>query len=149
MNFIITVGKKNGVSASNVRKLVSGNTNCLSDLPGNDSERFDQIFDLVDMMLADGITIARSKPARAASISASVMVSGGAMRSELSQNKNQSVRMPSAASAWSIMGLSTSNDSNSTAISRPQLRTSRMAGCCKPARSRAALAGTAASRFSS
>jgi hypothetical protein len=49
MNFIITVGKKNGVSATDVRKLVAGQTNCLSDLPGNDSERFDQIFDLVDM----------------------------------------------------------------------------------------------------
>jgi len=55
MNFIITVGKKNGVSAPEVRKLVAGNTNCTSDLPDNDSERFDQIFDLVDMMLADGI----------------------------------------------------------------------------------------------
>jgi uncharacterized tellurite resistance protein B-like protein len=55
MNFIITVGKKNGVSAGDVRKLVAGQTNCLADLPGNDSERFDQIFDLVDMMLADGI----------------------------------------------------------------------------------------------
>ncbi|QKG55887.1 TerB family tellurite resistance protein [Hymenobacter sp. BRD128] len=55
MNFIITVGKKNGVSANDVRKLVAGQTNCLADLPGNDSERFDQIFDLVDMMLADGI----------------------------------------------------------------------------------------------
>lgn len=55
MNFIITVGKKNGVSASDVRKLVAGETRCVSDLPANDSERFDQIFDLVDMMLADGI----------------------------------------------------------------------------------------------
>ena len=55
LNFIITVGKKNGVSAPEVRKLVAGNTNCISDLPTNDSERFDQIFDLVDMMLADGI----------------------------------------------------------------------------------------------
>ena len=55
MNFIITVGKKNGMSAPNVRKLVSGQTNCDSDVPTNDSERFDQIFDLVDMMLADGI----------------------------------------------------------------------------------------------
>jgi uncharacterized tellurite resistance protein B-like protein len=55
MNFIITVGKKNGVSANEVRKIVAGQTNCLADLPGTDSERFDQIFDLVDMMLADGI----------------------------------------------------------------------------------------------
>ena len=55
MNFIITVGKKNGVSSGDVRKLVAGETRCVSDLPANDSERFDQIFDLVDMMLADGI----------------------------------------------------------------------------------------------
>ena len=55
MSFIITVGKKNGVSASEVRKLVNGNAADVSDLPSTDSERFDQIFDLVDMMLADGI----------------------------------------------------------------------------------------------
>ena len=55
LNFIITVGKKNGIPAAEVRKLVAGDTNCVSDLPTNDSERFDQIFDLVDMMLADGV----------------------------------------------------------------------------------------------
>jgi len=55
MNFIITVGKKNGMGATEVRKIVDGNTNCLSDLPTTDSDRFDQIFDLVDMMLSDGI----------------------------------------------------------------------------------------------
>ncbi|AWM32695.1 TerB family tellurite resistance protein [Hymenobacter nivis] len=55
MNFIITVGKKNGMGATEVRKIVAGNTNCLSDLPNTDSERFDQIYDLVDMMLSDGI----------------------------------------------------------------------------------------------
>ena len=55
MNFIITVGKKNGVSASDVRKIVLGKSGGESDVPSNDSERFDQIFDLVDMMLADGV----------------------------------------------------------------------------------------------
>lgn len=55
MNFIITVGKKNGMSGPDVRKLVAGQTSYESDIPNNDSERFDQIFDLVDMMLADGI----------------------------------------------------------------------------------------------
>lgn len=55
MNFIITVGKKNGMAAAEVRKIVAGNTNCLSDLPSNDPERFDQIYDLVEMMLSDGI----------------------------------------------------------------------------------------------
>lgn len=55
LNFIITVGKKNGISAQDVRKLVAGDTRCQADLPTTDSERFDQIFDLVDMMLADGV----------------------------------------------------------------------------------------------
>lgn len=55
MNFIITVGKKNGLSGPAVRKLVADQTNGESDIPNNDSERFDQIFDLVDMMLADGV----------------------------------------------------------------------------------------------
>ena len=55
MSFIITVGKKNGMSASDVRKLVADEKSYQSDLPANDSERFDQIFDLVDMMLADGV----------------------------------------------------------------------------------------------
>ena len=55
MSFIQAVGKKNGISASEVQALVSGNKGASSHLPTNDSERFDQIFDLVDMMLADGI----------------------------------------------------------------------------------------------
>ena len=55
LKFIITVGQKNGVSASEVRKIVQSGTSDTADLPTNDSERFDQIFDLIDMMLADGI----------------------------------------------------------------------------------------------
>lgn len=55
MSFIIAVGKKNGISSSEVQSLVSGATVATNELPTNDSERFDQIFDLVDMMLADGI----------------------------------------------------------------------------------------------
>ena len=54
MNFIIAVGKKNGISSSEVQDLVTGAKGASNDLPTNDSERFDQIFDLVDMMLADG-----------------------------------------------------------------------------------------------
>lgn len=55
MNFIVAVGKKNGMRPTEVRNVVanSGSVNLL--LPDNDSERFDQIFDLVDMMLADGV----------------------------------------------------------------------------------------------
>ncbi|WP_046243413.1 tellurite resistance TerB family protein [Hymenobacter terrenus] len=55
MNFILTVGKKNGMSSSDIQALVSGAKGASNDLPTNDSERFDQIFDLVDMMLADGV----------------------------------------------------------------------------------------------
>jgi len=54
-NFIVAVGKKNGMSASDVQTLIAGATGASNDLPTNDSDRFDQIFDLVDMMLADGI----------------------------------------------------------------------------------------------
>ena len=56
MNFILAVGKKNGINSTEVQSLVSGSKGIEnSDLPTNDSERFDQIFDLVDMMLADGV----------------------------------------------------------------------------------------------
>jgi len=55
MNFILAVGKKNGVNSADVQALVSGSKDASNDLPTNDSERFDQIFDLVDMMLADGV----------------------------------------------------------------------------------------------
>jgi uncharacterized membrane protein YebE (DUF533 family) len=55
MNFILAVGKKNGLNQADVQALISGAKGTSSYLPSNDSERFDQIFDLVDMMLADGI----------------------------------------------------------------------------------------------
>ena len=55
MDFILAVGKRNGINPSDVQALVSGTKSGNSDLPTNDSERFDQIFDLVDMMLADGV----------------------------------------------------------------------------------------------
>ncbi len=55
MDFIMSVGRKNGVAASDVKALVAGNRTAPCILPSTDSERFDQIYDLVDMMLADGI----------------------------------------------------------------------------------------------
>ena len=55
MNFILAVGKKNGVNSTDVQALISGSKDAGNELPTNDSERFDQIFDLVDMMLADGV----------------------------------------------------------------------------------------------
>ncbi|MFD2784114.1 tellurite resistance TerB family protein [Hymenobacter rubripertinctus] len=55
MNFIVAVGRKNGMRSGEVRSIVGNASNVHMVLPDNDSERFDQIFDLVDMMLADGI----------------------------------------------------------------------------------------------
>ncbi|WP_018479047.1 tellurite resistance TerB family protein [Pontibacter roseus] len=55
MDFIIGIGKKHGMKASEVRNLLSQVNDAKPQLPSNDSERFDQIYDLVEMMLADGI----------------------------------------------------------------------------------------------
>ena len=55
MAFITAVGKKNGISSADVQALISGAKGGSTDLPTNDAERFDQIYDLVDMMLADGV----------------------------------------------------------------------------------------------
>jgi uncharacterized membrane protein YebE (DUF533 family) len=55
MTFIVAVGKKNGMRAEDVRNLVANTNTPTMLVPDNDSERFDQIFDLVDMMLADGV----------------------------------------------------------------------------------------------
>ncbi len=55
MKFIVAIGQKNGMRPSEVRDLLSNAPSTEPQLPCNDSERFDQIFDLVEMMLADGI----------------------------------------------------------------------------------------------
>lgn len=55
INFIVAIGQKHGLKANEVRELISSTQASDTQLPTNDSERFDQIYDLVDMMLADGI----------------------------------------------------------------------------------------------
>ncbi len=55
MNYIIAIGKKNGLKQEEVRTLLANAHSAKFELPANDSERFDQIYDLVEMMLADGI----------------------------------------------------------------------------------------------
>ncbi|MCA8829820.1 tellurite resistance TerB family protein [Hymenobacter pini] len=55
LSFIAAVGKRGGLRADEVRSIVGNSSNINLIIPDNDSERFDQIFDLVDMMLADGI----------------------------------------------------------------------------------------------
>lgn len=55
MNYLITIGTKNGLKPDDVRTLLAHTDKVKLEIPNNDSERFDQIFDLVEMMLADGI----------------------------------------------------------------------------------------------
>ena len=55
LNYIIAVGQKNGLKPEDVRTLIANGEKVQVHLPENDSERFDQIYDLVEMMLADGI----------------------------------------------------------------------------------------------
>ncbi|MDQ3290878.1 MAG: TerB family tellurite resistance protein [Bacteroidota bacterium] len=55
MNYIIAIGLKNGLKQEEVRSLLANASTAKFELPANDSERFDQIYDLVEMMLADGI----------------------------------------------------------------------------------------------
>ncbi|MBC5772539.1 TerB family tellurite resistance protein [Pontibacter sp. KCTC 32443] len=55
INFIISIGTRHGMRASEVKDLLSGSSKITPQLPSNDSERFDQIYDMVEMMLADGI----------------------------------------------------------------------------------------------
>lgn len=55
MNYIVSIGKKNGIRPEEVRALLANASTVKFVGPANDSERFDQIYDLVEMMLADGI----------------------------------------------------------------------------------------------
>ncbi|OKL39939.1 tellurite resistance TerB family protein [Pontibacter flavimaris] len=55
MKFIVAIGAKHGLKADEVRGLLSDVKLKAPQLPTNDAERFDQIYDLVEMMLADGI----------------------------------------------------------------------------------------------
>ncbi|MDX5480969.1 MAG: TerB family tellurite resistance protein [Hymenobacteraceae bacterium] len=55
MDFIVHIGTKHGMKPEEVRELIANTAKTEPQLPTNDSERFDQIYDLVDMMLADGI----------------------------------------------------------------------------------------------
>jgi uncharacterized tellurite resistance protein B-like protein len=55
LNYIVAVGQKNGLKPEEVRSLIANGNNANFHMPENDSERFDQLYDLVEMMLADGI----------------------------------------------------------------------------------------------
>jgi len=55
MNFIIAIGQRHGMKAKEVRSLLEDVSSKAPQLPSTDAERFDQIYDLVEMILADGI----------------------------------------------------------------------------------------------
>jgi uncharacterized tellurite resistance protein B-like protein len=52
--YIYKVGEKHGFKSTELDSMILESTNEELRIPSNDSERFDQIFDLVQMMLADG-----------------------------------------------------------------------------------------------
>lgn len=55
LSFLIKVGERNGVSSNDIRKMISRTTTVKVDKPESDNERFEIIFDLIQMMLADGV----------------------------------------------------------------------------------------------
>lgn len=55
VKFIKEVGKKNGLNDAEVKEIIENPTSVNISIPDNDSERFDQIFDLVQMMMRDGV----------------------------------------------------------------------------------------------
>ncbi|WP_227006238.1 tellurite resistance TerB family protein [Rufibacter latericius] len=55
MEHIIAIGERKGMRAQDVRALLANCGNVKLTMPNNDIDRFDQVYDLVEMMLADGI----------------------------------------------------------------------------------------------
>lgn len=53
--FLIKVGARNGVYENDIKKMLDRTTTVKVSKPDNDSERFDVIYDLIEMVLADGI----------------------------------------------------------------------------------------------
>src|SRR5437879_5490979 len=54
LSFIYKIGAKQGLKESEVDALIKDSKVTDLEIPSNDSERFDQIFDLVQLMAADG-----------------------------------------------------------------------------------------------
>ncbi len=53
---IFDIGVKNGLSINDVKKIIKSDSKSIEfKVPDNDSERFDELYDLVSMMLADGV----------------------------------------------------------------------------------------------
>ena len=54
-HMIKTIAKANGLSASEVKSILENPTAVDLALPDNNEDRFNQMFDLVQMMMADGV----------------------------------------------------------------------------------------------
>jgi hypothetical protein len=52
---LFSIGERNGLSEEDVEAIVEETTPSEAHIPLNDSERFDDLFDLVHLMLVDGI----------------------------------------------------------------------------------------------
>lgn len=53
---IFDIGVKNGLSIDEVKKIIKSDSKSIEfKVPDNDSDRFDELYDLVSMMLADGV----------------------------------------------------------------------------------------------
>ncbi|WP_192820506.1 TerB family tellurite resistance protein [Rufibacter sp. LB8] len=55
MDHIISIGERKGMRPQDIRSLLADCQNIKLTMPSNDLDRFDQVYDLVEMMLADGI----------------------------------------------------------------------------------------------
>ena len=53
--YIKKVGHGNGLSDSEIKEIIENPTSVNIVIPDNDDDRFDQIFDLVQMMMKDGV----------------------------------------------------------------------------------------------
>jgi hypothetical protein len=52
---IFDIGKKNGLSTEKIKDIIKSEDPIKFKIPKTDSDRFDRVFDLVQMLLADGL----------------------------------------------------------------------------------------------
>ncbi|MCS6824557.1 MAG: TerB family tellurite resistance protein [Cytophagaceae bacterium] len=52
---IFDIGIKNGLSTEQIKKIIKSDKPIEFKMPDNDSDRFEELFDLVQMMMADGV----------------------------------------------------------------------------------------------
>jgi hypothetical protein len=55
LGFLLKIGDRNGVKNDDVKKMILRTTTVKVTKPANDSDRFDYIYDLIEMTLVDGV----------------------------------------------------------------------------------------------